>query len=143
MNIKQALKQKNKLVNEINQNYEILKKYNSIDESNERRYRMNDVVDEINRLTGSLIDLKTKIHKANQPVFNDIFRLSELKNAVKQLQTIPTTEGKYVEMYGTNATVRKVELTVLDIDKMVKEHQEEIDRIQDSLDLHNLKTEID
>ncbi len=45
------------------------------------------------KLTEELIVLKTAIHKANQPVYDKIFKLSEYKSMVKYLRSLNCTEG--------------------------------------------------
>lgn len=143
MTVKQALKQKNRIVKEINENFEILKKHNSIDQDNTRRYSMSDTIKNINSLTNELVVLKAKIHKANLPVYDKIFRLSELKSQITQIQSIPTEEGKTVQAYGSVITYKNSELSVVQINNIIKEYQKTIDALQDELDIHNLTTEIE
>lgn len=142
MNVKQALKQKNKLVTDLKAQYEILKKYNSIEEGNPRRYSMNDTLDKITNLSNELVELKAKIHKANQPVYDKIFALAELKGLVKELKKVPTDEGKQVERYGSVASVKEVELNIVEIEAIVERLQVEIEEIQNELDIHNSNTQI-
>lgn len=143
MTVKQALKVKNRLVKEINEKFEILKKYNSIDQDNTRRYSMSNILSEIGSLTEELVVLKAKIHKANLPVYDKIFKLSELKSHITQIQNIPTEEGKTVQAYGSVVTYKNSELSVIDVENVVKRLQTEIDKLQDDLDIHNLTTEIE
>jgi predicted nucleic acid-binding Zn-ribbon protein len=142
MNVKQALKQKNKLVTELKASYEILKKYNSIEEGNPRRYSMNDTLDKITNLSNELVELKAQIHKANQPVYDKIFALAELKGLVKELKKVPTDEGKQVERYGSVASVKEVELTIVDIQNKVDILTTKIEELQNELDIHNANTQI-
>ena len=90
MNVKQALKVKNKLVTDLKANFEILKKYNSIEEGNPRRYSMEETLDKITTLSNELVELKAQIHRANAPVYDKIFALAELKGLVKELKKVPT-----------------------------------------------------
>ena len=143
MTVKQALKVKNRLVKEINEKFEILKKYNSIDQDNTRRYSMINILSEIGSLTEELVVLKAKIHKANLPVYDKIFKLSELKSHITLIQNIPTEEGKTVQSYGSVVTYKNSELSVIDVETVVKRLQTEIDKLQDELDIHNLTTEIE
>lgn len=143
MTVKQALKVKNRLVKEINEKFEILKKYNSIDQDNTRRHSMINILSEIGSLTEELVVLKAKIHKANLPVYDKIFKLSELKSQITQIQNIPTEEGKTVQAYGSVVTYKNSELSVIDVETVVKRLQTEIDKLQDDLDIHNLTTEIE
>ncbi len=142
MNVKQALKQKNKLVTDLKAQYEILKKYNSIEEGNPRRYSMTDTLDKIDTLQFELVKLKAKIHKANQPVYDKIFALAELKGLVKELKKVPSEEGKINERYGSVVSVKEVELNVVDIQNKVDTLGETIEELQNQLDIHNSNTQI-
>ena len=142
MNVKQALKQKNKLVTDLKAQYEILKKYNSIEEGNPRRYSMKDTLDKIDTLQFELVKLKAKIHKANAPVYDKIFALAELKGLVKELKKVPTEEGKINERYGSVVSVKEVELNVVDIQNKVDVLSETIEELQNELDIHNANTQI-
>ena len=142
MNVKQALKQKNKLVTDLKTQYEILKKYNSIEEGNPRRYSMHDTLDKIQTLSNELVELKAKIHKANQPVYSQIFQLAELKGQIKELKKVPTDEGKQVERYGSVASVKEVELNIVNINSIVENLQEIVEELQNELDIHNSNTQI-
>ena len=142
MNVKQALKQKNKLVTDLKAQYEILKKYNSIEEGNPRRYSMSVTLTVIETIQLELVELKAKIHKANQPVYAKIFELAELKGLVKELKKVPTEEGKVAERYGSVISVREVELNVVDIQNKVDVLSERIEELQNELDIHNANTQI-
>ena len=142
MNVKQALKAKNKLVTELKARYELLKKYNSIEEGNPRRYSMVDTLDKITNLSNELVELKAQIHKANQPVYDKIFALAELKGLVKELKKVPTEEGKINERYGSVVSVKEVELNVVDIQNKVEALGETIEELQNQLDIHNSNTQI-
>jgi len=142
MNVKQALKAKNKLVTDLKANFEILKKYNSIEEGNPRRYSMNDTLDKITELSNELVELKAQIHRANQPVYDKIFALAELKGLVKELKKVPTEEGKINERYGSVVSVKEVELNVVDIQNKVNILTTKIEEIQNELDIHNANTNI-
>ena len=142
MNVKQALKQKNKLVTDLKAQFEILKKYNSIEEGNPRRYSMVDTLEKIKTLQAELVDLKTKIHKANQPVYDKIFALAELKGMIKELKKVSTEEGKVNERYGSVVSVKEVELNVTDIDTAVSILESQIEQLQNELDIHNATTQI-
>lgn len=142
MNVKQALKAKNKLVTELKVAYGILQQYNSIEEGNPRRYSMVNTLEKIKTLQKELVELKTKIHKANQPVYDKIFALAELKGMVKELKKVPTAEGKQTERYGSVVSVKEVELNVTDIDTSISILQTQIEELQNELDIHNATTQI-
>ena len=142
MNVKQALKAKNKLVTELKASYGILQKYNSIEEGNPRRYSMADTLEKIHTLSNELVELKAQIHKANQPVYDKIFALAELKGLIKELKKVPTDEGKQTERYGSVVSVKEVELNIVEIQTIVDKLQERIEVLQNELDIHNANTEI-
>ena len=142
MNVKQALKQKNKLVTDLKAQFEILKKYNSIEEGNPRRYSMTNTLEKIKTLQAELVELKSQIHKANQPVYDKIFALAELKGMIKELKKVSTEEGKVNERYGSVVSVKEVELNVTDIDSAVSILESQIEQLQNELDVHNANTQI-
>ena len=82
MNVKQGLKKKNTLVKEIQELYARLSQYNSVEVGNVRPYSPKDMLEQVNQKSNELVELKTKIHKANTPVYDKIFRLSELKSTI-------------------------------------------------------------
>ena len=140
MNVKQALKQKNKLVTELKAQYQILQKFNSIEEGNPRRYIMVDVLAKIESLSNELVELKARIHRVNQPVYNQIFLLAELKGRIKELKKVPTDEGKQTERYGSVQSIKVVELNIVDVETRVGELQDRIEELQNELDVHNANT---
>ena len=142
MNVKQALKVKNKLVTDLKANFEILKKYNSIEEGNPRRYSMEETLDKITTLSNELVELKAQIHRANAPVYDKIFALAELKGLVKELKKVPTEEGQQTERYGSVVSVKEVELNIVDIQKKVDILTVKIEELQNELDIHNANTNI-
>lgn len=142
MNVKQALKQKNKLVTDLKAQFEILKKYNSIEEGNPRRYSMANTLEKIHTLSNELVELKAQIHKANQPVYDKIFALAELKGLIKELKKVPTEEGKINERYGSVVSVKEVELNIVEIEAIVSKLQDKVEALQNELDIHNSNTQI-
>ena len=142
MNVSQALKQKNRIAVEIKKQYEIAVKVNSQEEGNPRRYSVTGALEKAETLTKELIDLKTKIHLANAPVYGKIFEMAELKGRVKQLKRIPTEEGKTTERYGSAISIKDVEINIAQFDAMVVELEGRIEKIQAELDYHNATTEL-
>jgi hypothetical protein len=142
MNVKQALKVKNKLVTDLKAQYQILQRYNSIEEGNPRRYSMEDTLAKIETLQIELVGLKTQIHRANAPVYDKIFQLAELKGLVKELMKVPTDEGKQTERYGSVQSIKEVELNIVEIGEIVETLQIKIEAVQNELDIHNSNTNI-
>ena len=142
MNIKQALKLKNKLVTQMKEQYEIAKAHNSIEQGNPRRYSALQAIKKAEELAISLVELKTQIHAANAPVYGLIFQMSELKNQIKQLKSLPVDEGKVTERYGSITTIKEAEINIAERDDIVKSIENQIEEIQDKLDTHNTITEL-
>lgn len=143
MTIKQALKEKNRLIKAIEDEFKKIHAYNSIDESNTRPYSTQTSLENILVLEDALIDIKTKIHRANTGIYDKIFRLSELKSLAKKLNQIDCSEGKVVDRYSrSEAVVKTAEITVIDRDTRVKMIEEEIELLQEELDTHNATTSI-
>ncbi len=140
MNVKQALKQKNKLVGEIKECYRIIQTQNSIEEGNPRRYSVKKKIEEIATLTDELVQLKAKLHRANAPVYEKIFQMAEIKGIIKELKKMDVSEGKQDSRYGSVVSVKEVEMTVIERDAIIKEYEAEVEKIQNELDIHNSNT---
>lgn len=141
MNLKQALKRKNRLVGLIAEEYIKVSQYNSVDDVNQRPYSVKEALQNWLKLTDELIELKSKIQIANNKVNDKIFRLSELKTQVKQLKKLDCTSGLYYSKWSEDKVVTKVaEIEVVERDNMVKEMETQIEKIQDELDEWNHQT---
>ena len=126
MNIKQALKQKNKLIKEITEKAKLMQEYNSIELGNERPYSVNSLYYEVIDASLELSKLKAKIHRANGPVLEDIFLMAEMKSTIQALKKVDCT----------------VEMGIIEKNNKIKELEEKIEEIQDRLDIFNTNTEI-
>ena len=140
MNVKQALKAKNKLVGEIKECYRIIQTQNSIEEGNPRRYSVKKKIEEIATLTDELVQLKAKLHRANASVYEKIFQMAEIKGIIKELKKMDVSEGKQDSRYGSVVSVKEVEMTVIERDAIVKQYEAEVEKIQNELDIHNSNT---
>jgi predicted nucleic acid-binding Zn-ribbon protein len=99
---------------------------------------------EISKATDELIDLKSKIHRANAPMFEKIFEMSELKSTIKALQKLDCTEGKSnrdrYRMESELILTSEVSLVVRN--GKIKNLEERIEYLQDEMDVFNATTEI-
>jgi hypothetical protein len=147
MNIKQALKRKNKLVKEISSEFEKLQKYNSIAEGMERVYDPQQAMDNYIRKTNQLIALKTAVHRANAPVYDKIFRLAELKSVISPVKRLDCQSGTVHSRGGYGSPSETIVMTaivsIIERDQLVEKLEAEIEMIQDDLDRWNATTEID
>jgi hypothetical protein len=142
MNVSQALKKKNKLAIELKKQYAIAQKFNSQEAGNPRRYSVQDALDKAAEITAELIELKTRIHLANAPVYSKIFRMAELKGRIKELRKVPTDEGKHEGRYGSAPSEKEVEINIAQLDSFVVTLEASIEEIQTELDVHNATTTI-
>jgi hypothetical protein len=143
MKVKQALKYKKKLATKMNQEFVRVNMYNSVEEGTTRVYDVKEAMQNWLKMGEELVELKTKIHLANAPVYDKIFRMSELKSQLSNLRQLDCVDGKHFDRYGRGeAVVKTAEISVLEKDQMVSKIEEEIERLQEELDEHNATTSI-
>jgi hypothetical protein len=144
MTIKQALKQKNKLIKQIGENTKLMQEYNSIEVGNERPYSSIILLAKITEDTKELANLKSKIHIANTPVLEDIFLMSELKSIAQSLKKMDCTEGKSNrDRYRLESeSIKTSEISLVRRNETIKELETRIEEIQDRLDVFNATTQI-
>lgn len=140
MTIAQGLKEKNRLVSKIRENLLAIQTHNSIPEQNERKVNTSTLVRKTDNLVNELVDLKTRIHTANQPVYHKIFELSELKNLIADIRNVDTTEGIRTGYRSNSEVTYKAELDSIDMKNIIGEYQNQIDELQDELDEWNHNT---
>ena len=145
MNIKKALKEKNRLVKEILDLHTRVATYNSVEVGNVRPYSAKESMELLNQKSNELVELKTNIHRANGPVYQHIFRLSELKSTIARIKNLDCNEGIVQDYYSRNRetpAVKMTEISIVERDEMVKHMEGQIEEIQDILDNFNQITEI-
>tara|TARA_R110000868_G_scaffold404828_1_gene683453 strand:- start:1459 stop:1896 length:438 start_codon:yes stop_codon:yes gene_type:complete len=145
MNIKKSLKEKNRLVKEIQDLHLRVATYNSVEVGNVRPYSAKESMELLNQKSNELVELKTKIHVANGPVYHHIFRLSELKSMITRIKNLDCNEGvvnDYYTMKRETPTIKSSEISIVERDEMVKHMEGQIEEIQDILDNHNQITNI-
>jgi hypothetical protein len=142
MTIAQALKEKNKRLNQINKLWERLATNNSIPEGNERAFNPDELLNQLRDETDLFIELKTKIHHACEPVRDKVFRLSELKNFVKKLRSIDTNQGLVVNRYENSSIRYNAFISAGALDEYIEGIENELESIQEELDLFNHTTHL-
>ena len=145
MNLKQALKRKNRLIGQITEEFKKLTQYNSIDEGNIRPYSARESMKNWMSLTDDLITLKCDIQIANQPANEKIFRIAEVKTQAKLLRELICTDGTYYfsSKWGDEKPIPKsknAEIGVLERDELVKNLESQIETLQDEIDQFNHET---
>ena len=144
MNVAKALKRKARLLREINDKWVIIKNNNSIISGNPRKYNIKPELDIVEKLIVELVELKTKIHLANGPVYDKIFLLSELKTQLINLEGVKTNEGTIDNgRFGAPSTVfYEVDIDEIYKNELIAHLNAKIDELQDDLDYHNATTQI-
>jgi len=142
MTVAQALKEKNKLASKIRINWFRISTKNALPKGAVRPYDINLVKEDNLKLIDELVKLKTSIHNASSPVREKIFRLSELKAILTNLEKIPTSEGLTRDKYESNYTEMESILKTVEVDEMISKYQDEIDELQNELDKFNYMTMI-
>ena len=143
MNIKQALKYKNKLASKMNEEFEKANRYNSVEEGNVRPYSAFEALNKAIAMSNELVELKTKIHKANSEVYDKIFMMSELKTRIIKLKNLDCSEGKRTDRYGLRSEtpiINTVEINIITKDVLIHDIELQIEKLQDELDAHNATT---
>jgi hypothetical protein len=144
MNIKQALKEKNKLVKRIGENTKLMQDFNSIEVGNQRPYSTTELKNQLIKDRSELANLKAKIHLANTPVLEEIFYMAELKSMIQSLKKMDCTEGKSNrDRYRMESElVLTSEMSLVQRNETISELEKMIEDIQDRLDVFNSNTEI-
>ena len=144
MNIKQALKEKNKLAKKITDLMDRTNKNNSMDEGAVRSYDPKESLEQALQMVDVLVNLKTKMHMANAEVYDKIFRMSEYKSLVKYLKTLNCSQGTIVTSRYGDSTARQMTTVITEVerDALVEKYETLIDTLQTELDTHNATTHI-
>jgi hypothetical protein len=145
MNLTKALKHKKKLVKQADEMFIRFTKYNSQNKENvDKGYDPSQAYDSWLKLTNELVELKTKIHIANAPIANKIFRLGELKNLVSRLRNVDTKAGVTREYRsGDSIPVEYVAfMNLFTKDEVLASWEQEIETIQEEIEAFNAITKI-
>jgi hypothetical protein len=96
------------------------------------------------KTTNELVSLKGKIHKANGPIAEKIFRLGEVKNLITRLRGVDTKEGKVRNRYsGSEEFVEYAAyVNLLQKDLLIKNYEEELEQLQEEIEAFNAITKI-
>jgi hypothetical protein len=144
MNIKQALKEKNKLAKKVTDLMDRTNRNNSLDEGAVRSYDPKESLEQALQMVEDLVNLKTKMHMANAEVYDKIFRMSEYKSFVKYLKTLNCSQGTIVTSRYGDSTARQMTTVITEVerDALVEKYETLIDNLQTELDTHNATTQI-
>ena len=142
MNISQALKQKSRIIRDIQKEIGRLYKWNTYTVGSTVPYEAKQTYQNWVTLKEELIQLKSKIHRANEAIQEKIFKLSERKDTIESLKSLCCIEGEKITESYSNITIEVSSITLLERDKMIKDLENEIDEIQNEIEIYNHKTQI-
>ena len=137
LTIAQALKEKNKKLEQLNKLWKRLGSNNSIVEGSVREYNPEELLEQLHQETTEFVELKTRIHNSCSDVRDKIFRLSELKNFAKRLKTVNTSPKTTRDRYEGVVLKYEVFFAEAAMDKIIEKVELEIETIQEFLDHYN------
>jgi len=147
MKIAKALKLKNQLAGDVAKLKERLAQQNSRPAKQKFDYDNRQVLSELRAKIDELVRVKAAVAAANTPLYDQIFRLAELKGLVTALNGLATKAGVFSEGSALSMSSREVEyvaqLGKVDIDGLVAELNLEIQALQDALDEANHTRTVD
>ena len=143
MNIKQALKRKNKLAGQLKEALQIAVEVNSVVVGTKTSYSSQQKWSEAKSIMSDLVSLKAKIHRANAPVADLIFRASEIKSMISILKGMSCSDGPVLSYRATEPIMYEATIGQLHRDRMVSVFETELDTINDRLDEFNAVTKIE
>jgi len=146
-----ALKLKNRLTSRINQVKKQITAHNGyvVDKNipvSEIKLQVDVPVclQDLTKLTNSLVEVKSAINNANANSSGKIFLLSELKGLISFYENLDCDE-RLVQNFSTKYNVddiKRVQISLSDKNNLIKELTKKAEFIQDELDEYNATTKI-
>ena len=135
-----ALKEKNRLVGDINRLRKLFERENSRLENTKSTSSREKIWKDLENTTAKLVQVKTAIFLANSGVYKKIVEMGELKSLISWLEVVDNTEdSQQVPERGENGITyreikrtaflnqEKVDSKILDVQKVIAQLQDEID----------------
>lgn len=150
INIAKALKEKNRITGRITKLQKQVVENNHYKEGVDRDYNSNDLLKSLQEEWAHLIDLKTRIAKANIGIADKLIMLTEAKaelvfwNGFRSGQPIEERdEYQYVDGKNVTVTVNYINtIPSKEVDANVLRVQKQIEDLQDDIDTFNALTKI-
>lgn len=142
MSIACALREKNRLNDEIDRLWKIFQDENSCLENHKRKIDVKQTLQTIEHYTAKLVELKTKISVANQGThLSNMQKLEAVRKEIKKLSETNCSEDGEVTYNRTldRTAIFKAEK----LNDMMRQLRREADELQDRIDAHNAKVQID
>lgn len=140
----QALKEKNRIVGEISRLWDLVENENSCWESHTRSVDVKETMKTIEFLVQKLVELKTKIGKANEGNLANMYALEECKSQMSRFSKLNTLEDvRYRGVNDDKMEVRSAEITAQEVLQRNKNLQRQCNQLQDELDAYNATHKIE
>ena len=143
MNLTKALKHKKKLIRQADEAYTRFMAFNSKEVGSTTPYSAEEAFNAWLGLTAQVVELKTKIQKANMPIMEKIFKLGELKNQISRMRGIETKQGRHRDRYGDGEYLEyECFMNLVQKDTQVKAWEAELEELQEEIEAFNAMTKI-
>ncbi len=142
MKVYKALKKKKNLVVAISQLTNLIQDNNSIQIENEFEFNMSELLQSRKEKVAELVNLKLKLAKAALEIQPKIFEISELKMELQMLNSLDTKQGVISTDYSDIIITKKVQLSKVEVLKIINIVIEKIDNTQSLIDEFNYTHEI-
>lgn len=150
MNISKGLKEKNRIAGRISKLQNEVKKYNQFREDKPQDFNSEELLKKLQEEWAFLIDLKTRIAKANHGIADKLVRLTEAKAELTFWNSFgagsanePAMESRYIK--GDVVTVfiaGGYSISNIEIQEHIEHVQLSIENLQDEIDDYNATTQI-
>jgi len=141
INLAQALRVKNKLIQDLKQTIVTTISNNSKNAAQKSYYDTKELIETIPEKINKVVNIKTKIHAASEPIRDKIFSLSEMKAYLTLLKNMSTKEGTFNDRYESTVPQEFiVSINELEKQEMVNALVLQIEELQASIDTFNALT---
>lgn len=143
--VARALKEKNRVAGRLAKALNLVSRENSQDSNVPRGVDVEATYAQAKELRKRLVETKTAIALANQPIVGKIIELEEIKSEISYLNGLDVKEGVFVSN-SYNSTVTNEFSAVIKKQQVLEEVerlQSRADRLQDELDEFNALTKVE
>ncbi len=143
--VARALKEKNRVAGRLAKALNLVSRENSQDSNVPRGVDVDATYAQAKELRQRLVETKTAIALANQPIVGKIIELEEIKSEISYLNGLDVKEGVFVSN-SYNSTVTNEYSAVIKKQQVLEEVerlQSRADRLQDELDEFNALTKVE
>jgi len=144
MNIAKAMKVKNRNVARIKKILGDVQKWNSVRVGEDVPVDVTSLWKDLKIEIDNLIEIKTKIAKATDPIRDKLIRLAELKSFISLISYLDTTSGKIYKRKSSTDEVPEyaAAISATELNGTIEALQKGIDSLQDDIDEFNAKTSL-